>query len=102
MPARVLFSEAARTDLNDVFDWIAARAGPDRALAYVGRIHRHCLDLLPFPERGTLRDDIRTGVRTIGFERRATIAFTLRDGDVVILRVLYAGRSLERAFKDEE
>ncbi|RAI38288.1 type II toxin-antitoxin system RelE/ParE family toxin [Rhodoplanes roseus] len=98
MPARVLFSGAARNDLNDIFDWIAAHAGPDRAIAYVRRIERQCLDLQSFPERGTRRDDVRPGLRTIGFERRVTIAFTVRDGAVVVLRILYAGRSLDQAF----
>ncbi len=32
-----------------------------------------CL-LRTFPERGTKRNDIRQGLRTMGFERRATIA----------------------------
>ena len=41
---------------------------------------------------------IRAGLRTIGFERRATIAFTVMGEDVIILRVLYAGRSIELAF----
>jgi hypothetical protein len=33
-----------------------------------------------------------------GFERRLTIAFALIEGDVIILRILYAGRSLDLAF----
>ena len=41
---------------------------------------------------------IRAGLRTIGFERRATVAFTAMGEDVIILRVLYAGRSIELAF----
>jgi hypothetical protein len=34
----------------------------------------------------------------MAFERRATIAFTAMGEDVIILRVLYAGRSIELAF----
>jgi toxin ParE1/3/4 len=51
-----------------------------------------------FPQCGTSRDDIRPGLRTLGFERRATIAFTAQGDDVIILRILYAGRSLDPAF----
>ncbi|EJW10504.1 hypothetical protein A33M_4341 [Rhodovulum sp. PH10] len=99
MTGRVLFSEAAQADLDAIFDWIVDSAGHDRALAYIRRIERRCLDLLPFPQRGTMRDDIRPGLRVIGFERRVAIAFTVRGEDVIVLRLLYAGRSMERAFE---
>jgi toxin ParE1/3/4 len=42
--------------------------------------------------------NLRPGLRTIGFERRATIAFTVKGEDVIILRILYGGRSLDLAF----
>ncbi len=48
-------------------------------------------------ERGTLRDDIRPGLRTVGFERRMTIAFHVESKRVVIDRVLYAGRDIRAA-----
>jgi plasmid stabilization system protein ParE len=54
--------------------------------------------MTPFPQRGTTRDDIRPGPRTVGFERRVTIAFTVVGDDLIILRILYAGRSLDLAF----
>ena len=52
-----------------------------------------------FPERGTRRDDIRPGLRTMGFERRATIVFQVRKSEVVIVRVLYGGRNFESALR---
>jgi toxin ParE1/3/4 len=55
------------------------------------------MKMAAFPQRGTARGDVRPGLRTIGFERRATIAFTIDDENVVILRILYAGRSLDLA-----
>jgi toxin ParE1/3/4 len=96
--AGVVFAETAKADLDDIFAWIADRAGLKVALAYTSRVERFCLEMTPFPQRGTLRNDIRTGLRTLGFERRVTIAFTLRGDDVIILRILYAGRSLDLAF----
>ena len=39
------------------------------------------------PARGTRRDDIRPGLRTIGFERRPTIAFRIVWREVVIIRI---------------
>jgi toxin ParE1/3/4 len=96
--ASVVFAETAKADLDDIFAWIADRAGLKVALAYTSRVERFCLAMTPFPQRGTLRNDIRPGLRTLGFERRVTIAFTVRGDEVIILRILYAGRSLDLAF----
>jgi toxin ParE1/3/4 len=45
------------------------------------------------------RDDIRPGLRTIGFERRATIAFQVKRAEVVIVRIFYGGQDYERALR---
>ena len=42
-------------------------------------------------ERGHLREDIRPDLRIVGFEKRVTIAFTIIDNRVVILRIFYGG-----------
>ena len=98
--AHVVFAESAKADLDDIFAWIADHAGLDVALAYTGRIERFCRKMTPFPLRGTARNDIRSGLRTVGFERRATIAFTVKDENIIILRILYAGRNLDLAFDE--
>jgi plasmid stabilization system protein ParE len=95
--ARVVFAESARADLDDIFAWIADHAGIEVALAYAARIEQFCRKMTSLPQRGAKRDDLRPGLRTAGFERRATIAFTVKDEDVIILRILYAGRSLDLA-----
>lgn len=92
-PQIVEFSDDARADLFALYDWIADAASPDIALAYVERLERYCLDFDYASERGQLRDDIRPGLRVIGFERRVSIAFTVEDERVVILRLFYAGRN---------
>lgn len=43
-------------------------------------------------ERGTLHDDIRLGLRVIGFERRVTAAFIVSDERVLILRLFCGGQ----------
>jgi toxin ParE1/3/4 len=68
-----------------------------RALGYIERIEKWCRELSTFPERGTRRDDLRTGLRVSGFERRVVIAFRVTADAVTILRVLYAGRDLTGA-----
>jgi toxin ParE1/3/4 len=76
------------TDLLDLYDYIAERGGMDRALHYIDRIEACCRSLATFPSRGARREDIRPGLRTIGFERRAVIAFQFGTNGVTILRIL--------------
>jgi toxin ParE1/3/4 len=91
----VRFSPEARDDLLMLYDWIAAAAHPETALAYIARIEAWCRGLSMASERGHRRDDIRPGLRIVGFERRVTIAFSVEDRHVTILRVFYGGRNWE-------
>ncbi|MBS9478874.1 type II toxin-antitoxin system RelE/ParE family toxin [Ancylobacter radicis] len=101
MAYRVVFSPEASDDLLGLYLFIAQRSGPDIALGYVERIEVYCRSFADFPMRGTCRDDIRPGLRVVGFERRVTAAFHI-DGDRVVFdRLLYGGRSLERLSGDD-
>src|SRR6195256_2808824 len=93
----VSFRPQAEADLFDLYRYIARESGTAVAGAYIDRIEAACLALETFPERGIRRDDIRMGLRTIGFERRAMIAFQIVDAEVVVLRILYGGRDLDHA-----
>lgn len=99
MDSEVVFAPEARDDILELYEYIAAQAGPGRALSYTERIVGYCRGLSMFPERGTRRDDLRPGLRVIGFERRVTIAFHVAADKVTIDRVLYAGRDLRTALR---
>src|SRR6266851_5845686 len=79
----VSFRPIAEADLFALYRYIANEAGHAVASAYIDRIELACMALETFPERGTRRDDIRPGLRTMGFERRATIVFQVKKGEVV-------------------
>jgi toxin ParE1/3/4 len=96
---RVSFRPQAEADLFALYRYIAEEAGLDVAGAYIDRIEATCMALETFPKRGTARDDIRPGLRTMGFERRATIVFQVMRTEVVIVRVFHGGRDYERALQ---
>lgn len=102
MSHRLEFSPEALGDLLDLYDYIASRDGEDRAIGYIGRIEAFCRSLTTFPERGVRRNDLRPGLRVLGFERRAVIAFRITTDTVTILRILYGGRNLETTVFDVE
>jgi toxin ParE1/3/4 len=94
----VVFTPEAQDDLFDLYDYIADHSSSTRALRYIERIEKTCMSLKSLPARGTLREDLRPGLRVMGFEHRVLIAFQVNSGSVAILRILYGGRSVELAF----
>jgi toxin ParE1/3/4 len=95
----VEFLRPAEEDLLNLYETIAAQAGIAIAGSYVDRIEAACLALQTSPLRGASRDDILPGLRTIGFERRATIVFRIRGSRVSIVRVFYGGQDFEHALR---
>lgn len=100
MKARqVVFAPEAKDDLFALYDWIAGAASPDVALSYVERVETYCLGFADAGERGHRRDDIRPGLRVTGFERRLTIALSVTEERVTILRIFYGGRNWEKIMR---
>lgn len=96
MTRRILYSPRVREQLTDLYNWIADESGfPDRAESYITAILDYCDDLTAFPLIGTARDDLRPGLRTIGFGRRVMIAFAVTDETVDVLGIYYGGRNFE-------
>jgi toxin ParE1/3/4 len=96
----VRFRPRAEADLFALYRHIAEQAGHATAGEYIDRIEAACVALETFPERGTRRDDIRPGLRTMGFERRATIVFQVIAREVVIIRIFYGGQDFEQSLTD--
>lgn len=92
MSRSVSFRPLAETDLIELYDFIAKRESPARALGYIDRIELACLQLADFPERGAARSDLYPGLRIIGFENRISIAFIVEETSDRIVRILYGGR----------
>lgn len=67
-------------------------------MGYLDRVEAFLRSLSFGSERGTRRDDVRPGLRTVGFERRLTVAFVVDDDSVTVLRVFGAGRDWESSF----
>lgn len=106
MPAgrlyEVIFDRAAQRDLKSIFDYIADRASETIAERFTTKLYEHCHKLEHAPESGTRRDDLRRGLRTMGYRRRATILFEVDRANrrVIILGVCYGGRNFEDDFRD--
>ncbi len=98
----VIYAPRALRHLEAIYDYLADHAGPEIARRFTARLEEVCAKLATFPERGAPRNDIRPGLRTISFKRRAVIVFSV-EGDVVVIHgVFYAGQDVEAAFDADE
>jgi toxin ParE1/3/4 len=95
----VVFRPAAEADLLALHRHVAEDAGLEIAGDYIGRIEEACLSPETSPKRGTARDDIRPGLRVMGFERRVTIVFQVGKAEVTIIRIFYGGQDYEWALR---
>lgn len=102
MTHRVIFSPRAEAQLVKLHKDIGGRSAPTIGERYTAAIVKYCLALSTFPHRGTHRDDIRPGVRTIGYRRRATIAFEIAGDIVNILGIYYGGQDYVADLRDDE
>lgn len=97
----VIVRPAAQQDLKEIYDWISDHASEATAIRFIRRIQSGYASLSDYPKRGTRRDGLMPGLRAFGIDRRVTVAFRIDGQAVVILRILYGGRDLERAFRHD-
>jgi toxin ParE1/3/4 len=89
---RVVFSPEAEEQLVELYRYIAAAGSPDSAAQYTEAIVAFCEGLVQFPRRGSARDDIRPGLRTVSYRKRTVIAFAVLDSTIAIIGIFYGGR----------
>jgi plasmid stabilization system protein ParE len=94
-------SPEANDDLDRIYLGIAMAGFPDNAHAFTDKIAAFCQELCRFPNRGTARPEVASGLRTIGFHRQVTIAFHVLEQEkrVVVDRIIPRGGSLTKAFQ---
>lgn len=102
MPHTVSFAPEAEAQLLALFRYIAIEASPEIAERYLGAVVEQCEKLESFPLRGSPRDDIRPGLRTVAFRRRVTIAYAVSDQNVTILGITYGGQDVAALVADHE
>jgi toxin ParE1/3/4 len=75
-------------------------ASPDIAAQYTEAIVNYCESLRRFPLRGTIRDDVRPGLRITNYKGRTVIAFDVDTEVVSIIGVFYGGQDYETILQD--
>ena len=94
----VVWRPEARDDLYAIYDWIAGQADPDTAFAHTSRIEGFVQRLSQFPNLGTPRFELATGLRKVTFERRVIVAYRVENGAVHVVRLIHAARDFGWVF----
>lgn len=95
MSYEVVFTPGAESDLDEIERYLALRFSARNAELYVERIVKFCNSIALAPYRGTSLNKLHPALRSLGMERRVTIQFRVKETQVVILGVYYAGRPIE-------
>lgn len=61
----------------------------------------YCESLCLFPLRGTMRNDVRHGLRITNYKKRAVIAFDVEAEQVSIIGIFYGGQNYETILQDD-
>jgi toxin ParE1/3/4 len=96
---RVVFSRRARAQLARIRDYLTLHADDETGKRLTSALIDRCLELDDFPDRGTPHPELGAGVRTIVFQRKATIGYVVADTDVVVLGIAWRGQRLEAAIR---
>lgn len=99
---KVVWLERADLDLDAIYQWVADRSDPETALGFVLQIEEAAERLADFPNRGSPRNAIKEGLRSIPHARSVSIFYTVQLDQVRIVRVIHARRDLNAAFEETE
>ena len=102
MTFAVRFAPEAADQLQSLYRYVAEASSPQVAADYVEAIVAHCEGLAVFPYRGTMRDDLRPGLRTTVYKKRVVIAIVVDDAAqrVDVLGIFAGGQDYEAVLTD--
>jgi toxin ParE1/3/4 len=88
---KVVFSENAERDLEEIADWIA-RDNPDRARSFVADLVKACKSIGRSPRSYPLADKSRDQTLRRRIHRTYLIFFDIGPKDVEVLHVVHGAR----------
>ncbi|MCX7088369.1 MAG: type II toxin-antitoxin system RelE/ParE family toxin [Methylococcales bacterium] len=96
MKKQIHFSELSRTDLKDIYLYIAIES-PVRGRQLIVEIIQCCEQTLAkHPQIGKIRPEIYIGLRSFVF-KRYTIFYREAESAIEIIRILHGSRDVENA-----
>ncbi|MDQ8201252.1 type II toxin-antitoxin system RelE/ParE family toxin [Pelagicoccus enzymogenes] len=98
MAKKLVISEEAESDLEDIWDYIAMDS-PLKADRFIDQLFRKCLDLSELDGVGRQRNELYQGLLNLP-HKKFVIFFTREKSKVNIVRILRGSRDLDPLFED--
>lgn len=96
-----LFTPEARTDLQQIHDYIA-QSSPANALRFIDRLEERCFFLADYPYIGVARPEFGQSHRSFSVPAtRYIIIYRPIDNGVEIIHVRHGSQDLHRLFQQE-
>ena len=92
---KVILSEAADTDLEDIFDYTLEEFGLDQAVSYVSEFDDTFETISENPEIGRKREEIREELRSLAKDKYV-IFYRILGDHIRIVRILHGSRDLPK------
>ncbi len=99
MARKLIISDEAASDLDDIWDFIAADS-PTKADRFIDQLYRKCIDISELDGIGRRRDELSAGLLSIP-HKKYIIFFEREKSSVNIVRILRGSRDLDQAFGEE-
>jgi toxin ParE1/3/4 len=80
---KVVFTPEALEQIAALYHYIAVAASPTIAQNYTNAIIEYCEKLQKFPQRGSLRDDVRPGLRSKNGRASAGVCLAYADHTIL-------------------
>lgn len=101
MSRRLVLSRKAKAQINSLYEYVAREGSVEIADRYIDALLNRLAGLTEFADRGTRRDDLRPGLRTVPFRRRLTIAYAVRPHEVRIFAIARAGQEMRQLLEGD-
>lgn len=106
MTGRIHYTPEASRQLNELDEWITAKASADVAQRFVSAILDHIDGILLLPLAGRAHDDVRPGMRTTTYMKRTLVAYEVDESSdelvVNVLGVFHGGKNWEAVLSANE
>lgn len=99
MGRKLIISEEAESDLEDIWDYIADDS-PQDADSFIDQLFRKCLDITVLDGIGRARDELANGLLSIP-HKKYIIFFIRDDKRISVVRILRASRDIGAQFESK-
>lgn len=96
---QILFTPLATEDLQQIWGFLAEKAGTETANKFLLTVRDKCQILAEFPESGKARHEFLVNLRSFSLKIYVIFYLPLEDG-IEVLRIIHNSRDIAQIFEE--